>query len=41
MIASNALFFILSVVQGSFILLIVSPYQPLAPKEGLLLIGIL
>jgi hypothetical protein len=41
MIASNALFFILSVVQGSFILLIVSPYQPLAPKKDPLLIDII
>jgi hypothetical protein len=41
MIASNALFFILSVVQGSFILLIVSPYQPLAHKKDPLLIDII
>jgi hypothetical protein len=41
MIASNALFFILLVVQGSFILLIISPYQPLAPKKDRLLIDIL
>ena len=41
MIASNALFFILSVVQGSFVLLIVSPYQPLAPKKDPLLIDII
>ena len=41
MIASNALFFILSMVQGSFILLIISPYQPLAPKKDHLLIDIL
>ena len=41
MIASNALFFILLVVQGSFILLIISPYQPLTPKKDPLLIDIL
>ena len=41
MTVSNALFFILLVVQGSFILLIISPYQPLAPKKKPLLIDIL
>ena len=41
MIASNDRFFILLVVQGSFILLIISPYQPFSPKKSLLLIDIL
>ena len=41
MTVSNALFFILLVVQGSFILLIISPYQPLAPKNEHQLIDIL
>ena len=41
MLASNALFFILLVVQGSFILFIISPYQPLAPKKDPLLIDTL
>jgi hypothetical protein len=41
MIASNDLFSILSVVQGSFILLIISPCQPSSPKESRLLIDIL
>jgi hypothetical protein len=37
MTASNALFFILLVVQGNFILLVISPYQLLALKKGLCL----